>query len=649
MTATCRPSSAGRPKGGRPVSTRPAGPALLALVCILGYGCRTESSCGSITIAQFSWASAEIAVHTQDLILRKGYGCEPELVQGNPLSTITSMAERGEPDIAPDVYLNNVSELVDQSVAEGRLKIAGRIVSDGGEEGWYVPAYVVEQYPELSSLEGVLARPDLFPDDEEPGKGRLYTCPTGWACQVIDANLFRAYGLEQAGFTRFDTGSGEALAAAIARAYERREPIFAYYWSPTSLLSRYEMHLLQGSRHDPATWPCIVSPECENPARNYYPRSVILTLATPAFADRSPEHFDFLARMAWESDLVNRLLGWMDRYQATAQETADYFLRHHESVWMDWVPPEVATRVKVSLERDAQPAEPDRIHEFPTLGEHELNELKRSIDSAYRTFSRAYGEPIEHLFDPLLYLLILFEELLLVTPWWVIIVTVVGLSYGASRSVVFTAAVGVALLLIGYLGMWDDTVRTLAMTLVSTLMTAAVGIPIGILMARFDRLQAVFTPILDAMQTMPVFVYLIPVVMLFGIGKVPGLIAVVIYAVPPLIHLTNLGIRLVSAEMIEAADAFGTGAWRKLVRVQLPLALPNIMAGVNQSIMMVLSMIVTAAMIGVRGLGQPVLQAVTNQYFALGLFNGAAVVTLAIALDRITQGYARRLRADKHL
>lgn len=649
MTARCRPSPAGRSKGDRTALGGPAGAVLLALVSILGSGCRTESDCGRITIAQFSWASSEITTHTQDMILRRGYGCDPELVQGNPLSIIASMAEHHEPDIAPDVYLNSVSAAVEQSVAEGRLKIAGRIVSDGGEEGWYVPAYVVEQYPELSSLEGVLARPDLFPDDEEHGKGRFYSCPTGWACQVIDANLFRAYGMEEAGFTRFDTGSGEGLAAAIARAYERREPIFAYNWSPTSLLSRYKMHLLEAAPHDPATWPCIASPDCENPARNYYPRSVILTLATHAFEARSPAHYDFLSRMVWDSDLVSKLLGWMDGQQATAKETVEYFLRNHESVWMDWVPPEVATRVKVSLQRDAQPAEPDRIHEFPTLGEHQLNELKRSIDSAYRTFTRAYGDPIERLFDPLLYLLILFEELLLITPWWVIIVTVVGLSYGASRGVPFTATVGVALFLIGYLGMWDDTVRTLAMTLVSTLMTAVVGIPIGILMARFDRLQAIFTPILDAMQTMPVFVYLIPVVMLFGIGKVPGLIAVVIYAVPPLIHLTNLGIRLVSAEMIEAADAFGTGAWRKLVRVQLPLALPNIMAGVNQSIMMVLSMIVTAAMIGVRGLGQPVLQAVTNQYFALGLFNGAAVVTLAIALDRITQGYAKRLRADKHL
>jgi glycine betaine/proline transport system permease protein len=146
---------------------------------------------------------------------------------------------------------------------------------------------------------------------------------------------------------------------------------------------------------------------------------------------------------------------------------------------------------------------------------------------------------------------------------------------------------------------------------------------------------------------MPSFVYLIPVVMLLGIGRVPGVIAVVIYAIPPVIRLTNLGIRLVEKEALEAADAFGASRLQKLIKVQLPLALPNIMAGINQTIMMALAMVVIASMIGVRGLGQPVLQAVTNQYFALGLFNGSAVVILAIIFDRITQSFGFRLQKHR--
>jgi glycine betaine/proline transport system permease protein len=149
------------------------------------------------------------------------------------------------------------------------------------------------------------------------------------------------------------------------------------------------------------------------------------------------------------------------------------------------------------------------------------------------------------------------------------------------------------------------------------------------------------------MQTMPSFVYLIPVVMIFGLGKVPGVIAVVIYAIPPMIRLTDLGIRQVRADLLEAADAFGSTSWQKLLDVQMPLALPTVMAGVNQTIMMSLAMVVVASMIGVRGLGQPVLQAINNQYFTLGVMNGLAIVAIAIIFDRATQAYGKRLQ--KHL
>ncbi len=289
----------------------------------------------------------------------------------------------------------------------------------------------------------------------------------------------------------------------------------------------------------------------------------------------------------------------------------------------------------------------DWIVEFPTLEKSSLRAIHKSFDAAYRAFSRSYGDTIESFFDPLLYILVWFERLLLGAPWWLVIAAIAGLCFFASRSRRLTAGVGIAFFAIGFLGMWDDMMRTLVIILVSTLFAIMIGIPLGIAMSRSDRVQAIMTPILDIMQTMPIFVYLIPVVMLFGLGKIPGLIAVVIYAVPPVIRLTNLGIRLVDKEVLEAADAFGADTWRRLFGVQLPLALPNIMAGVNQTIMMALSMVVIASMIGVKGLGQPVLQAVTNQYFALGLFNGAAVVGLAVVFDRITQSYGRRIQTSR--
>jgi len=197
---------------------------------------------------------------------------------------------------------------------------------------------------------------------------------------------------------------------------------------------------------------------------------------------------------------------------------------------------------------------------------------------------------------------------------------------------------------VGAFGMWDDLMKTLSMIFVSTVVALVAGIPVGVLMSRSDRVQRWVNPLLDVMQTLPSFVYLIPVVMLLGIGRVPGLIAVVIYAIPPIIRFTNLGIRLVSRDLLEAADAFGSSGWQKLRQVQLPLALPTIMAGVNQTIMMALSMVVIASMIGVQGLGQPVLRAITNQYFAMGLFNGLAIVAIAVLFDRVSQAYGRRLQ-----
>ncbi|MCK4938739.1 MAG: proline/glycine betaine ABC transporter permease [Rhodospirillaceae bacterium] len=284
---------------------------------------------------------------------------------------------------------------------------------------------------------------------------------------------------------------------------------------------------------------------------------------------------------------------------------------------------------------------------FPEMERADLVAIRKGLDATYREFSRTYGDVIESLFNPLLKFLVWFEKLLLTSPWWLVIAVVVALVYMASRSWKLSFGVIVSFMLIGYFGMWDNTMRTMSIITVCTLLSIFMGIPVGIMMARSDRARSVVTPILDIMQTMPAFVYLIPVVMLLGIGKVPGVIAVVIYAIPPVIRLTNLGIRLVDKEVLEAATAYGASPSQRLWGVQLPLAMPTIMAGINQTIMMALAMVVIASMIGVKGLGQPVLKSITNQYFTMGLFNGLAIVALAIIFDRVSQAYAKR--TQRHL
>ena len=269
------------------------------------------------------------------------------------------------------------------------------------------------------------------------------------------------------------------------------------------------------------------------------------------------------------------------------------------------------------------------------------------VDSAFRDFTREFGDIIEKIFDPLLFFLAQFEQLLLATPWPVFLLGAGALAWLGSRSWKVTMGVMLGFFAIGFLDMWTPMISTVTMIATATLLCLTIGIPLGVWMSRSDRAQSMITPVLDIMQTIPSFVYLIPVVMLLGIGKVPGLIAVCIYAMPPIVRLTNLGIRLVDKEAMEAADAFGATYRQRLFMVQIPLALPNIFAGVNQTIMMALSMVVIASMIGVTGLGLPVLQAVQNQYLSLGMLNGLAIVALAIIFDRVSQAFGTRIQKHR--
>ncbi|OBZ93864.1 ABC transporter permease [Pararhizobium polonicum] len=287
---------------------------------------------------------------------------------------------------------------------------------------------------------------------------------------------------------------------------------------------------------------------------------------------------------------------------------------------------------------------PTILCKFPSISDGSIRVVRKFIDDGFKSFVRAWGDVIDTVMQPLQWFLNTLEGIFTGSPWPIILIAMVAIVYYGSRDLKIVIGTVLSMAAIGAVGLWNDTMITLAMVTVCTLISIIVGIPIGIAMARSNRTQAVVNPILDVMQTMPSFVYLIPVVMIFGIGKVPGLIAVVIYAVPPMIRLTNLGIRLVDKEVLEAADAFGSSQLQRLKNVQIPLALPTIMAGINQTIMMSLAMVVIASMIGVGGLGRNVLQAINNQFFTVGFLNGFALVAIAIIFDRTSQAYGKRLQ-----
>ena len=204
----------------------------------------------------------------------------------------------------------------------------------------------------------------------------------------------------------------------------------------------------------------------------------------------------------------------------------------------------------------------------------------------------------------------------------------------------------IAMIAVGLIGAWSETMITLSLVMTAVVLCLLVGLPLGVASARSDRVESIIRPILDAMQTLPAFVYLVPVVMLFGTGKVPGVIVTFIFAVPPLIRLTNIGIRQVSSETIEAALSFGSTPWQMLWEVQIPLAMPTILAGVNQAIMLALSMVVIASLIAVEGLGQMVNRGIGRLDVGLAAVGGIGIVLMAIVLDRITQA-AGKPRKDE--
>jgi glycine betaine/proline transport system permease protein len=258
-----------------------------------------------------------------------------------------------------------------------------------------------------------------------------------------------------------------------------------------------------------------------------------------------------------------------------------------------------------------------------------------------------YGFAFRAFAHAVLQAIIFIEAILRGTPWWVLILIFMALAWIGTRRLAVTITVGVLLLLIGVLGLWDLTMQTLALMLMGTFVSVIIGIPMGILAAKSRIVRNITLPALDIMQTMPGFVYLIPVMMLFGLGKVPAVLATIIYAVPPLIRLTDLGIRQVNAEVVEAATAFGGSPRQILFGVELPLAVPTIMAGLNQTIMMALSMVVVASMIGARGLGEQVLNGIQTLDVGRGLEAGIGIVVLAVVLDRVTQGFGRTRNMEK--
>jgi len=261
------------------------------------------------------------------------------------------MTEKGEPDVAPEGWVDLLPDVVNRGLKEGRLVEASLALSEGGVQGWWIPKFLADANPHIKTISDALKHPQLFPAPEDPTKGAVHNGPQGWGGTRVTAQLFKAYGAEKAGFTLIDTGSSAGLDGSLAKAYERKKGWVGYYWAPTALLGKYEMVKLgHGVPYNEAEWKrCNTVGDCPDPKPNDWPKDKVQTIVTAQFAKRAGPAMDYLKARSWSNETVNKLLAWMTDNQATGEGGAKHFLKNNESVWTKWVSPDVAAKVKTGL------------------------------------------------------------------------------------------------------------------------------------------------------------------------------------------------------------------------------------------------------------------------------------------------------------
>lgn len=306
------------------------------------------AACGKVSIGEMNWGSAQVIANVEKFILESGYGCKVELVQTKTVACMTSMVEKGEPDIASEIWVNSVKEVFAKGVKEGRLVSAGNVLSDGGVEAWWIPKYFADKHPDIKTVSDLIANASMFKDPEDPSKGRFYNCPSGWACKIINNNLFKAYGMDKA-FNNFNPGSAEGLAGSIAKAATRQQPWVGYYWAPTPIIGKYPMVQIKLNDHDAAGHACNTKEACDKPHAGRYPPSDVMAATTKKFADSHPEELGFIKKISMPNDVVSAVLAWGEDNKAEGNEMAGYFMTTYEKLWTTWLPADVGAKVKKAL------------------------------------------------------------------------------------------------------------------------------------------------------------------------------------------------------------------------------------------------------------------------------------------------------------
>lgn len=624
--------------------------ALLAFVAAMPWAVHAETTpCNNnltIKLADQNWESAAFTTHVIQRVLSDGFGCKTEIIPGTTAATEVALVQNDIQIIAEQ--WSGRSPIIEQAVQSGKIQLVGDTLAGGAEQGWYVPDYVVHgdtkrgiqpMAPDLKRWQDLAKYQSLFVDPEQPGKGRFYNCPSGWVCEQTNSRLLDVLGLNQQ-FTNFRAGTGAALDSAISSAYEQGQPLLFYYWQPAGLMAKYNFQKIDLGPFNASCWDTILTGEGTLCPSDFILAHLSVAASQP-FAIANPQELLFLQKMQFTPAVMNGMILRMTEQRVPADDLAYEFLRTYPDTWQAWLPSAAAEKLRISLGLEAgkQSSTTTQYKIFPKWsGSDYVNQYLVGVIKSYGNNFRAVSNVL------LTQVLLPTERFMQAIPPWVMLLLVGALAWHATRKLSAAILSVVGLYLIGAVGLWDKLILTFALVMLATLCSVLIGVPLGIIAARSRWVRRVITPMLDVMQTMPSFVYLIPVLMLFGLGKVPALLATIIYAVPPLIRLTELGLRQVDLSLTEAAQSFGVSPGQMLMRVTLPLAMPSIMAGINQTTMMALAMVVVASMIGAPGLGEDVLAGIQTLDVGRGLQAGIAIVILAIIIDRITQAYGRPRR-----
>lgn len=321
---------------------------MIRLVSASAFACAAigagsaAADCGEVSISEMDWASSAVVTHVSKFLMEQGYGCTVQTVPTTTVPAMTSLAETGQPDIVTElwtIYTPVYFELRDA----GKVVELTKVLSDGGIEAWWIPAFLAEAHPELRTLEGILANPELV-------GGRFHDCPAGWGCDVTNLNNLKAVQAVEAGLERFQHGSGETLATSIAAAHENQEPWFGYYWAPTSVLGSYPMVKVETAPFDEAKHNCNSTEDCATPALSDYPRADVVTTASQDFVDREPEVAELMRNISFTNEQMNEILAWQEAQEASYEETAVYFLSNYQDVWSEWINDEAKAKLSALLE-----------------------------------------------------------------------------------------------------------------------------------------------------------------------------------------------------------------------------------------------------------------------------------------------------------